>query len=192
MDPQSDWMHRFHSGEDTVTGTGVLDVRRGRRWPPRLVGTLLRLPPTGRSVPVHVQVVRSRDGRTAEGRSGPGPTGHRARRQERWIRQIGSRRLESVQTHDGSLVREHLGPVELRMRMVSDEAVVRWRPDGAALCVGRRRLRLPRWCAPRASAQVWTRPGFPRPRFELRVRIDVPAVGLLLSYSGHLEEDTDG
>jgi hypothetical protein len=197
MSEQAAWMHRFHSGGCTVRGSGVFDVCRGDRWPGRLVAALLRLPPTGESVPVHVEIVRTRNpvgGAGAGAGWGVGSARPGARWEERWIRHIGLRRLASVQTHDGDHVRERFGPVEFRMRLVREETQLWLRPEGAALCVGRRRLRLPHWCAPQASAFVRTRPGVQlgRAQFELRVRIRVPAAGLLLSYSGHIAEDTDG
>jgi hypothetical protein len=48
-------------------------------------------------------------------------------------------------------------------------------------------MRLPGRSAPRVSARARTEPG-ERGRFHLEVRVTLPLVGLLLSYTGHLDE----
>jgi hypothetical protein len=176
---ESDWLRRFHLGDRTVRGTGLLDILPAERRTGRVLGRLLRFPPAGTALPLRVEIVRGRS-------QPPG--------RERWTRSLGGRRLDTVQTHDGDLVRERFGLVELRMQLTDEGTALRLSPGGADVVLRGWRLRLPRWCAPQASAYVWAqpaeRPG--RPRFGLRVRIRVPVMGRLLSYSGHVEEDDDG
>ncbi|MFG2936720.1 DUF4166 domain-containing protein [Streptomyces sp. NPDC048282] len=203
-----DWVRRFHLGDDSVRGRGVFDVRRGERWTGRVVGRLMGLPATAVGVPVRVEVLRDREPRDIECRRtgdlgsgsaagscrGPG-RGLEQGREERWIRQIGRRRVTSLVNHshhsrDTGRVRERYGPIELRMRLLADGAELRWTTDGAALCLGRHRLRLPGLLAPQvsASARGEQGDGTGAPRFRLRVCIRAPLTGLLLSYTGYIEE----
>jgi hypothetical protein len=47
VDDESGWLRRFHLGDRTVRGTGVIDVRPAERWTGRVLGQLLRFPPAG-------------------------------------------------------------------------------------------------------------------------------------------------
>ncbi|MEW2119009.1 DUF4166 domain-containing protein [Streptomyces sp. NPDC005474] len=170
----------------------------------------MRLPPTAACVPVQVEVLRDCGPREIEyrrtGDLRPGSAAGSCRdpgwgpgqgREERWIRQIGRRRVTSLvsrHSHDADLVRERFGPFELRMRLLADDTELRWAPDGAALCLGRHRLRLPARLAPQAAASARSeqRDGTGALRFRLRVCIRAPLPGLLLSYSGYIEEYIDG
>ena len=80
------------------------------------------------------------------------------------------------------------------MRLLADDTELRWAPDGAALRLGRHRLRLPARLAPQASASARGEQGdgTGAPRFRLRVCIQAPLTGLLLSYTGYIEEYIDG
>lgn len=203
---RSDWVRRFHLGAHSVRGRGVLDVQRGERWSGQVVGRLMRLPATAACVPVQVEVLRDREPREIEyrrtGDRAPGSAAGSCRdpgwgpgqgRDERWVRQIGRRRMISRQSRDADRVQERFGPFELRMRLLTDDTELRWAPDGAALCLGRHRLRLPARLAPQASASARSEQGdgTGAPRFRLRVCIRAPLTGLLLSYTGYIEECID-
>ncbi|MFF7983075.1 DUF4166 domain-containing protein [Streptomyces sp. NPDC007901] len=207
---RSDWVLRFHLGDHGVRGRGVFDVHRGERWTGRVAGRLMRLPATAACVPVQVEVLRDCEPREIEYRrtSDPRPGsaagscrdpgwGPGQGREERWIRQIGRRRVTSLvsrHSRDADRVKERFGPFELRMRLLADDTELRWAPDGAALCLGRHRLRLPARLAPQASASARSEQddGTGAPRFRLRVCIRAPLTGLLLSYTGYIEEYVDG
>ncbi|MEU1630733.1 DUF4166 domain-containing protein [Streptomyces sp. NPDC020096] len=167
------WLFRFHLGDETVSGAGVLDVRHGGGLPGRLACAALRFPRAGTAVPVRVRVDRS---------SGV----------ESWQRRIGSRSMNSRQICSDVRFLERAGPLELRMRYVPGDASLRVVTEGAALCVGGLRIRLPGRLAPRASAAAWAaaedRAAVP-PSFHIDVRIHVPLLGALLSYSGQLHEE---
>jgi hypothetical protein len=173
-----DWIRRFHLSEESVCGTGVFEVRRGERQLGRLIGMFLRFPHSSHNADVRVDIDRS----ASEAGS------------ERWSRRIGEHRLDSVQINDDGLVRESFGVIELRMRQSMRDGRLRLIAEGAALKVGHRRLRLPRWCAPHASGEVWApdRERGETPSFQLQVRIWVPCTGPLLSYTGHIEEVPNG
>jgi len=96
---EASWLYRFHLGDASVHGVGVVDVRRGGSWRARCLCALLRLPGSGETVPLTVRIVRS-----------PG--------RELWSRRFGSRELTSRQLRSDSAVRERKGPLELRMRAV--------------------------------------------------------------------------
>ncbi|MGW1507409.1 DUF4166 domain-containing protein [Streptomyces mirabilis] len=189
MEERSDWMRRFHLGDDSVRGRGVVDVQRGERWTGRVVGRLLRLPVAQTRVPVRVDVLRDCV-RLRRDRTGP-----RQACEERWIRQIGRRRLVSRQTRDADSVLERFGALELRMRLLVGSTELRWTSEGGvALYLGRHRLRMPAGLAPQVSASVRSEygDGTGPPRFRLRVGIELPWTGLLLSYTGCIEEYLHG
>ena len=83
---------------------------------------------------------------------------------------------------------------EVRDSDLADDTELRWAPDGAALRLGRHRLRLPARLAPQASASAHSEQvgGTGAPRFRPRVCIRAPLTGLLLSYTGYIEEYIDG
>jgi hypothetical protein len=172
------WLLRFHLGDVTVAGTGLMDVRRGERRAGRWAGALLRLPPTGTAVPTRVRVVRA--ARRPDGAA-----------VERWERAFGRRSVRTWVVRRGDRLTERLGPLELRMRLRADAAELWVRTDGAALGVGALRLPLPGRLAPRAVAHAWSPPGRTGATFHVEVRVTVPGVGTILSYRGRLAEEVD-
>ncbi|MFK0153100.1 DUF4166 domain-containing protein [Streptomyces sp. NPDC090493] len=170
----------------------------------------MRPPATAACIPVPVEVLRHCQPREIEYRRtsdlrsasaagscrdpgrGPGQG-----REERRIRQIGRRRVTSLvsrHSRDAERVQERFGPFELRMRLLADDTELRWAPDGAALRLGRHRLRLPARLAPQASASARSEQGdgTGAPRFRPRVCIRAPLTGLRLYHTGHIEEYIDG
>ncbi|MGW4644171.1 DUF4166 domain-containing protein [Sphaerisporangium sp. NPDC004334] len=202
------WMLRFHLGERTVRGTGVLTVRRGPGPPARLACALLGLPRTGTAVPLHVTVTRLTAARTAPAqphrpeRTAPGPLerpvpdAEAGRREvpvvERWERVIGGRRLLSHQIRLGERGWERHGPLEVRTRTVAGAADVEVVQLGVVLRAGRHEIPVPARLAPRVHARAWTGPEDPDggpPSFRLEVEVALPMIGRLLSYQGHCREE---
>ncbi|MEO3807478.1 DUF4166 domain-containing protein [Sphaerisporangium sp. B11E5] len=184
-----DWMRRFHLGTETVTGTGELSVRRGTS---RLAGALcalLRLPRTGEPVPARV-VVHRRPARVVVHRR-PAGTGPRPLT-ERWVRHIGPYRLTTTQVRTGPHGRERHGLLVLHTRTTAGPGEVTVTQTRTVLGAGPLRVRLPARVAPQVSARARVEPGdlhAPAPRFHIEVRVTLPVVGLLLSYTGHLCEE---
>ncbi|MFC6080528.1 DUF4166 domain-containing protein [Sphaerisporangium aureirubrum] len=174
-----EWMRRFHLGTGTVAGTGELTVRRGPGILAGVVCALLRLPRTAEGVPITV-VVRRRPAH-----HGPRDDGRAV--VEHWTRRIGSHRLVTTQLRTGSHGWERHGPFVLHTRTVATPGEVVVTQDRAVLGVGPLSVRLPVWSAPRVWARARAEPG-EGARFHLEVRVTLPVLGSLLSYSGHLDE----
>ena len=136
----------------------------------RAVRSALRLP--ARADARDTRLVITRDART-----------------ERWARTFGRRSLVTIQRElaDGSLA-ETIGPLELRFRLHVAGGALCYIQAGAALTVGRWRLPLPRWLAPRVEAREEREDGGDRAR--VHVRISAPAIGFLMSYEGWLHAET--
>ncbi|MEU8271642.1 DUF4166 domain-containing protein [Sphaerisporangium sp. NPDC049002] len=174
------WMWRFHLGDETVRGTGVLEVRRGPGVLGRAACAVLGFPRTCTAVPALVTVHRSpmEDPETGE-----------ARVAERWERTIGARRLISVQSRAGDCGWERHGPLEIRTRTVASPDEVNVVQVGAVLRAGRREIALPDRFSPRVFAHAWVEAGDRDrrpPRFHVAVRVTVPLIGVLMSYRGQM------
>ncbi|GII86076.1 hypothetical protein Ssi03_40660 [Sphaerisporangium siamense] len=177
-DEAQKWMRRFHLGEESVGGTGVLEVRRGPGPLGRLVCVLLRLPRTRAAAPARVRVVRS---------------GSAGGLKERWVRRIEGRALVSVQTRAGERAWERHGPLEIRTRTTLSGQGVEVVQEEAVLRAGRLRLRVPDRLAPRVAARAWVEPedrARRPPRFHVEVRVTLPVAGRVLTYRGHLAEES--
>ncbi|GAA1260660.1 hypothetical protein GCM10009677_10030 [Sphaerisporangium rubeum] len=172
-------MRRFHLGDETVAGTGELSVRRGAGPLAGVLCALLRLPRTGDCVPVRV-VVHRRPARRA-GHTGPPPL------VEHWVRDIGGHRLTTTQVRTGPHGRERHGLLLVHTRTTATPGEVTVTQERAVLGAGPLAIPLPARAAPQASARAWTTSGADV-RFRIEVRVALPVIGPLLSYSGHLDE----
>jgi hypothetical protein len=170
MASSDDWLHRFNTGTDSVTATGTLAVERGQSTPVRLVGRLLGLPGPAVAETVLVRVQRRIDGDVIR---------------ERWIRTVGRTDLTTRQIRRGDQVDERIGSLQLSMRCHATVSDVWFLPIGAALVLGRWRLRLPDLLAPQAFARAWSSTP---DAFDVAVSIRMPLVGTILSYRGHFTE----
>ncbi|GII67253.1 hypothetical protein Skr01_73380 [Sphaerisporangium krabiense] len=173
------WMRRFHLGQESVAGSGVLEVRRGPGALGRFVCVLLRLPRTGAAVPVRVRVLRR-------------AVGVGGRLEERWVRRVGGRALVSVQTRVGERACERHGPVEIRTRTTLADQGIEVVQEEAVLRAGRLRVRVPELLAPRVAARAWVEPDDRArrpPRFHVEVRVTLPVAGRVLTYRGYLAEE---
>src|SRR5215467_8331877 len=133
------WLHRFNIGTDSVTAIGTVAVERGKSTPIRLLGLLMRLPPPTVAETALVHVERRIEDASVH---------------ERWIRTFGTADLTTRQIRNGHQLDERVGPVQLRMRWHATVSDVWFIPAGAALVLGRWRLRLPDLVAPQAFAHA--------------------------------------
>jgi hypothetical protein len=94
-------------------------------------------------------------------------------------------RFETEQRAADGLLVERIGRIELRFRLVVDAGALVFRQQGAELCLGRLRLRLPRWLAPTVSARAWR--DAEGGSLRVAVEVCVPLVGRVLAYTGRLD-----
>src|SRR5262249_50667212 len=138
---------------------------RGRGWLRRLLCRLGGLPPAGAEVPVRLRVVAE------------GP-------RERWLREFGGHRFESVQWAQGGLLVESLGLVRLAFRLRVEGPALRLEPAKAWL-LG---VRWPLALAPRGRGVEVAQEG----GCAVVVRAEAPLVGLLVQYEGLVVPDETG
>jgi hypothetical protein len=160
-------IRQIHAGGG-VRGRGEFDIRHGRRALARLLARCARLTRPGDAVPT-VLTVTAIDGGS-----------------ECWDRRFGETHLSSTQhRHRDGLLAERIGFTELLIRVTVVDGGVSYASAGAALRCGRVRVALPRWLAPRVSADE--RPGERPGRVRTRVSVAVPVAGELLCYSGYID-----
>ena len=147
---------RRFCGEARVTG-GIGPLA----W---LIGRLMRFPPTIQRTPVVVQMER-------RGAS------------ERWTRQFGRYRFESVLSAEAGdppgQVRERFGPLAFRLKVPVDETGLQM-PMLGATALG---LPLPRWIVPVSRTREYVDA---QERFCFDVDISLPVVGRVVRYEGWL------
>jgi hypothetical protein len=104
---------------------------------------------------------------------------------EEWRRTFAGQPLVSLQSAraDG-LLRERMGRVETRFQLKVVEGVLIYESVGAAFCLGRLRLRLPRWLSPRVTASE--RPVGEGELLDVSVEVRLPLLGRLIAYEGKL------
>jgi hypothetical protein len=157
---QPDALRRFHSEPRGGTAHGALRVTRGNGWLRKTLATLLRLPPAGDNIPLHLRV-------EVEGA------------RERWLRDFGGVRLESLQWAWQGLLVEAMGPLRCGFRLTAQRESLRFDVERAWLYA----LPLPAALAPRVIAVV-TEAG--PASWHVQVRIAAPLLGLLASYEGEV------
>lgn len=103
---------------------------------------------------------------------------------ERWERSFDDWLLITTQRQasDGCLI-ERFGLLELRFRLEVREGTLFFRQAGAALGLGKLRISLPRWMAPRVEARE---EAAERDLTHVKVTVAVPVAGRLISYEGHI------
>jgi hypothetical protein len=144
-------------GDAGAAGEGM--VERGIGWPARLIGAIMRFPPSGR-YPVHVAFAE---------RNGV----------ERWTRDFGRHVFASEFSARGDLVMERFGPIRFDFALPSDEK---------GLTMELRRwsifhIPLPLFLAPRIAAREWQEENG---RFGFDVRVSMPLIGPVVRYAGWL------
>jgi hypothetical protein len=155
-------LRAFHDVETEWRGHATFRITRGAGWLRNLVAAAGRLPRAGDVVPVRLRVV-------AEGDA------------ERWIRDFGGRRLESVQRAWNGLLVESFGAMTLGFRLTAEPPALRLEPAGAWL-LG---VPWPRALAPHGSAvEVGREEGF-----TVVATAYAPWLGLVVRYEGLVAPD---
>jgi hypothetical protein len=149
----------FHDREKGGSATGIFSVVHGKGRLRGMLARLGRLPDPGRAIPVRLWVVTE------------GP-------RERWIREIGHRRLETVQWIGQGLLIEVAGPFRCGYQVDASREGMRLR-SVRGWFYG---LPLPPVLTPRVEAVVTAHGD----AWHLNVRIELPLLGLLAGYEGEV------
>jgi uncharacterized protein DUF4166 len=149
----------FHDREKGGSATGVFSVFHGKGRLRGMLARLGRLPDPGTAVPVRLRVVVE------------GP-------REQWIREIGDQRLETLQWHDHGLLVEAAGPFRCGYQVAASPEGMRLRSVRGWFYA----LPLPPVLTPRVEAIVTAQGD----AWHLRVRIEIPLLGLLAGYEGEV------
>jgi Domain of unknown function (DUF4166) len=150
-------LQQFHDVETEWKGHARFRITRGRGWLRNLAASAGDLPRAGEDVPLKLRVVRERDG-------------------ERWIREFGGKRMESVQRHWNGLMVETVGTVTLGFQLVAEPPALRLVPVRVWI------LGVPWFAAlgPHVSAvEIGRDDGC-----AIVVRAEAPLLGLLVQYEG--------
>jgi len=145
------------NGDAGATGKG--QVTRGDHPVARLIGSILRFPPSG-TYPLHVGFAE-RNGK------------------ERWTRDFGGHRFASILSQVGDGVAERFGALRFVFDLPANESGLRmglrrWTAFG---------IPMPRALGPRIAAREWEEGG----RFRLDVAVRLPLIGAVVRYTGWLE-----
>lgn len=142
---------------------GQFRILGARNLPGRLIARLLRMPRPRPQSQVTLSI-RPEDGR------------------EEWVRLFDGDRMTTIQTSNtrGEMV-EWFAGMGLRFRLRVAEGGLRYEQVGASL--GTPWLRFPRWLSPHVVAMET--PEGPN-RVEIHVRVNVPILGRIVGYEGHL------
>jgi len=102
-------LRRFHDVETEWHGKATFRITRGRGWLRNFLADRAGLPRAGDAVPLRLRIVAEGDG-------------------ERWIREFGGHRLESVQRPWRGLLVESFGAATLGFRLVAEPPALRLVP----------------------------------------------------------------
>jgi hypothetical protein len=152
----------LHDVETEWRGHARFRITRGRGRLRNLVAALGGLPPAGEDVPVRLRVVAE------------GP-------RERWLRDFGGHKFESVQWPQGGLLMESLGALRLGFRLTVAPPALRLEPVRAWL-LG---VPWPLALAPTGDGEEVGRPD----GCAVLVRAHAPLLGQLVQYEGLLVAD---
>jgi hypothetical protein len=159
-------VQQAHAGGPFTRRTGQMRTLRGSGWLARLLLALLRWPATSASTPTQLLVRRTGRG-------------------ELWTRRFGRRTITTTQHagRDGVLC-ERLAPFEFGFRLRVEDGGLVFQQVAAAIALGSIRAALPRCLWPRVAARE-SAVG-PR-RTHVRVSVELPLVGRLFTYEGHMQ-----
>ncbi|WP_342150873.1 DUF4166 domain-containing protein [Methylorubrum sp. SB2] len=156
----------LHAGTGTRRLTGSARVRRGSGLPARLLCALFRFPETADDVPVSVTFA-------------PEPRG------ERWTRIIGRKTVVSFQSagtgRDRGLLVERFGLAAFALALIPDGDRLRFVPRRWSV-LG---LPMPGFLLPTGESFETERDGL----FAFDITVQVPLVGLVVTYRGTLAPD---
>jgi hypothetical protein len=158
-------VRRIHLEQAPVHAVGIFCVQHGGRIA-RCLAWLLRLPSAGEGVETHLHVTPHLNG-------------------ERWHRTFAGRLFVTSQYECGhGLLAERVGLAEIRFRLEIINGGLVYQQTGVALALGRWRVPLPRWLAPRTVAREV--PGDGSDDTAVQVEVDSPLIGPIISYNGIL------
>ena len=155
LPPAVQAIHDVH-GDGGAAGEGT--VARGTHLLARIIGAVMRFPPSG-SYPIHVSF-SEREG------------------VERWTRHFGPHRFSSELAKVGAGVAERFGPVRFAFALPSDGTGLAMELKGWKLFG----VPLPRFLAPRIAAREWQE----GERFRFEVDVAMPLIGRVVHYTGWL------
>ena len=143
-------------------GHADFKITRGRGFLRGLIAWAGGLPPAGAAVPMRLRIVAEGEG-------------------ERWIREFGTHRLESVQRAWNGLMVESFGAITLGFRLVIEGDALRLVP-ARAWVLG---IPWPLWLAPHGTGiEIGQTDGC-----SIVARAELPLLGLLVQYEGLVVED---
>ncbi|MCI0360109.1 MAG: DUF4166 domain-containing protein [Planctomycetaceae bacterium] len=150
-------LQKFHAADSHGTARGRLAVEHGSSTAARFLAWAMRLPEETEQVDVTLQISADKD-------------------RELWEQTFGERKLRTRCSAWRGLLIESMGPVVLGFELVVEDGGLRFIPKRAWL-LG---IPLPRWCAPRAQAQV-TPAG---ERWKIDLKLAHPLLGQIVRYHG--------
>jgi len=151
---------RLHRGSPAIVAEGEARVEPAKSPANRLLAKWLGMPTVAGTVPVRV-VIEQRQGR------------------EHWSRNFAGKVMRSEMREAGGLLAERFGPFSIRMRLVAHAAGLdMMRIDGRFLGVP-----IPVFLLPKIQAEERVDGGG---RHLFTVEIDLPLLGRLVAYRGHL------
>jgi hypothetical protein len=153
----------LHEGRPRRRAIGTFTVTSAASWLGRLVIRMFGMPRPGTDVAMALDVEVSDTGET-------------------WARRIGGTTMVTQQYETAGVVAERQGPLEIRFALHVVDGRLRYDVASAWLCLGQRRLRLPRWLAPCGSAVEWVEGG----TLHTKIEIAVPILGSIVEYGGPL------
>ncbi len=136
-------------------------VERGGNPFARLVGAVMRFPPSG-TYPLDVDFAESRG-------------------KERWTRHFGAHHFSSELSQDGDGVIERFGPIRFSFALPSDETGLEMHLRRWTICG----IPLPLALAPCIAAREWEDE---QRRFRFSVAVALPVIGRVVLYQGWLEQ----
>jgi hypothetical protein len=155
-------LRRFHDASEGGRARGVFRIERAGGRLRNAMASLMGLPRPGSDVPVQLQV-------KIEGE------------RERWIRDFGGHRVESVQWARGKVLMESLGWSALATELVVEGSRLRYEFDRAWFAG----ISLPRWMSPSVESTV----DAGETGWNVVVRLFVPMLGELVRYEGWVEPE---
>jgi hypothetical protein len=154
-------LQTIHDDSARKVWSGRCDIEQGRGLLIRLMGAIASLPPTGRDVPVSVEIAANAVSET-------------------WTRNFGGHVMRSTLKLHNGLLSERLGPVALRFELCNEQGAIEWRLRAV------RYLGLP--LPTRFFAGICARETLADNRYTFYVHVSLPLLGLLIRYQGWLAE----
>lgn len=159
-------VQRAHGTAGPVEFEGTIDVVGASNWLGRALARLLRLPRAGKAIPTTLHIVPEHGGET-------------------WRRSFAGKPLVTWQGRDArGRMAERFGLLEMTFRLSVSAGALNYAHVGTALRLGRLRLPIPSFLAPRITARE-TSDGPKAVHTAVEVRL--PLAGLLIAYRGRLE-----